>query len=123
MTDAGQIVENLIDTEGIHAFVFVCEAVDKYRPMFDSVHVILANGKRIRLTDIDKKVLQKIDETRKILKREDRITWALRYFKKALVEQLLWMVRNDPKFFKNKFKSVPVPAEEQYSLLRHLRST
>jgi hypothetical protein len=119
MTDAEQIVENLINTEGIHAFVFVCEAADKYLPSIESVAVQLENGQMVKVTDMDRTVGHKLDETRKILKREDRIVWALRFYKKALIEQLLWMVQNQPQYFKRKFKSPPTA--EQPVLMRQLQ--
>lgn len=119
MTDADQIVENLINTEGIHAFVFVCEAADKYSPMVDSLAVQLANGNLVKLTDMSRQILAKVEETRRTLKREDRVVWALRFFKKALIEQILWMVRNDPEFFKKRFKSAPAP--EQPGLTKQLQ--
>lgn len=119
MTDAAQIVENLINTEGIHAFVFVCEAADKYLPIIESVAVALQNGKMLPVTEIDKSVARKVDETRRTLKREDRIVWALRFYKKALVEQLMWMVQNEPEFFQKRFRSPPLP--EQKSLERQLQ--
>lgn len=119
MTDADLIVEKLINSEGIHAFVFVCEAADKYLPMVDSLAVQLANGQQVKVTDMDKTVGRKVDETRKTLKREDRIVWALRFYKKALIEQLLWMVQNDPGYFKRKFHAPPAP--EQPFLTRQLQ--
>lgn len=119
MTDVQIIVENLIRTEGIHAFVFICEAADKYLPMVESLSVILANGQQVPITQMDRTVAQKVDETRRNLKREDRIVWALRFYKKALAEQLLWMVQNDPGYFKRKFHSPPAP--EQPGLVRAIQ--
>ncbi len=119
MTDAAQIVENLINTDGIHAFVFVCEAADKYLPMIEALAVALESGKMLGVTEIDRTVARKVDETRKTLKREDRIIWALRFYKKALIEQLLWMVANEPDFFQKRFRSRPLP--DQRNLVRQLQ--
>lgn len=119
MTDAASIVENLINTDGIHAFVFVCEAADKYLPMVDSLGVQLANGKVVKVTEMDRTIARKVDETRKTLKREDRIVWALRFYKKALIDQLIWMTRNDPDYFKRRFRSPPAP--EQPILVKQLQ--
>jgi hypothetical protein len=119
MLDVDEIVENLIETDGIHAFVFVCEAADKYLPIIEFLTVALENGITVRVTQIDKRVTQKIDETHKALKREDRIIWALRFYKKALAEQLLWMVANEPEYFKKRFKSKPAP--EQTGLKRQVQ--
>jgi hypothetical protein len=94
MTDAAQIVENLIDAEGIHAFVFICEAADKYLPIVSSLAVTLENGTTVPV-------------------------WALRFFKKALAEELLWMCRNEPDFFKKRFNSAP--AANQPILDKQLR--
>ena len=119
MSDAAQIVENLINTDDIHAFVFVCEAADKYLPMFESISVALKNGKVVGINDIDRGVAQKVDETRKTLKREDRVIWALRFFKKAIIEELLWLVQNEPGFFQKRFRAKPLP--EQKNLERQLQ--
>lgn len=119
MTDAEKIVENLINTDGIHAFVFICEAADKYLPIIDSVVISLENGRTIKATDLDRHLALKVDETRKTLKREDRIVWALRFFKKALIEQIIWMIKNDPEFFQKKFRSRPT--QEQPALIRQLQ--
>lgn len=119
MSDAAQIVENLINTDDIHAFVFVCEAADKYLPMIESLAVALENGKTVPIGEIDRNVARKVDETRRTLKREDRIVWALRFFKKALVEQLLWMAQNEPEFFQRRFRSAPTA--EQPALVRQLQ--
>jgi hypothetical protein len=119
MTDTALIIDNLINTEGIHAFVFICEAADKYLPMVEALSVQLGNGQQVPVTQMDRTVSQKVDETRRALKREDRIVWALRFYKKALAEQLLWMVQNDPGYFKRKFHSPPAP--EQPGLVRTLQ--
>ena len=119
MSDAAQVVQNLIETDDIHAFVFVCEAADKYLPMIDSVAVALQNGQMAKIAEIDRSVVLKVDETKKSLKREDRIIWALRFFKKALIEELLWMVANEPEFFQKRFHSRPAP--EQPNLTRQFQ--
>lgn len=118
MSDAAQVVERLLNTDGVHAFVLVCEAADKYSPMIDSLVVVLANGRQVKVTEIDKDVGKKIDETRKTLKREDRIVWALRFYKKALASECLWMAKYEPQYFKKKFGAVPSP--EQPILERQL---
>ncbi len=90
-----------------------------YLPMFESVFAVLANGKKVKVTDLDRRVAQKIKETENTLQRKDRRGWALRFFKKALIEQLLWMTKYDRKYFKKKFKSFP--AKEQPELQRQLQ--
>lgn len=90
-----------------------------YRPMFESVSVLLKNGNAINIFEIDRQVVQKIEETENILGREDRIIWALRFFKKALIEELLWKVKNKPEFFQKRFRSPPAP--EQPNLMRQFQ--
>lgn len=119
MPNAGQIVENVINTTGVHAFLFICEAADKYLPMIDSISVPLANGQRVKVTQLDPTVARKVDETRRTLKREDRIIWALRFYKKALLEQLLWMAEYEPHLFERKFGSPPAP--DQSDLQRQIQ--
>ncbi len=109
MSDTAQLVERILETDNIHAFVLVCEAADKYLPMIDALGVVLANGKTLKVTDISPDVAKKIDETRKTLKREDRIVWALRFYKKALLLESLWLAQHDPEFFKKRFGAVPAP--------------
>lgn len=120
MTDTEQIIDALITTDGIHAFVFICEAADKYLPIVASLGVTLEDGQVIPVTQIDgKRIATYVDETRKTLLREDRIVWALRFFKKALAEQLLWMVANEPDFFKKRYHAKPAP--DQPELARAIR--
>lgn len=119
MPSAGQIVENVINTTGVHAFLFICEAADKYLPMIDSISVPLANGQRVKVTQLDRDVARKVDETRRTLKREDRVIWALRYYKKALLSQLLWMTENEGHLFEKKFGAPPAP--DQSDLQRQIQ--
>lgn len=119
MSDSDHIVQRLIETTGIHAFVFICEAADKYLPIVNSLEMALANGHRAKATDFEPEIGQKVDETRKTLKREDRIVWALRYYKKALALELLWLAKNDPQFVQEKFGSPPAP--EQPGLEKQIR--
>jgi len=119
MTDAARIVEQVLTTDGVHAFVFVCEAVDKYLPMIDSLVVPLANGKVAKVTELSPEVARKVEEARKILKREDRIVWALRQYKKGLVSELLWMTQHEPEYFQKKVGSPPAP--DQSGLQRQLQ--
>jgi hypothetical protein len=119
MTDAAHVVEQLITTEGIHAFVFICEAADKYLPIIDSLEVLLANGKSVKVVQIEVDVAKKVEEAKKTLKREDRIVWALRFYKKALIEELLWLAHTEPQFFQRKFGAPPAP--DQSGLERQLR--
>ena len=91
----------------------------QYLAMFESVFVVLVNGERVKVTDLDRQVAQKIEETKNVLQNNDRIEWALRHFKKALIEQLLWKVENERRYFKIKFKSFP--AKEQPELQRQLQ--
>jgi serine/threonine-protein kinase RIO1 len=53
-----------------------------YLPMFESVFVVLANGEKVKVTDLDQRVMPKVKETEKMLRRDDRSVWALRFFKK-----------------------------------------
>lgn len=119
MTDAAYIIDQLLTTDGIHAFVVVCEAADKYLPIIDSLGVPLENGKIAKVTAVEPDVARKVDETKKTLRREDRIVWALRFYKKALVSELLWLVRHDPAFFQKKFGAAPLP--DQTGLERQFR--
>src|SRR5690349_6607396 len=119
MPSAGQIVENVINTTGVHAFLFICEAADKYLPMIDSISVPLANGQRVKVTQLDPDVARKVDETRRTLKREDRIIWALRFYKKSLLAQLLWMTENEAHLFERKFGAPPAP--DQSDLQRQIQ--
>lgn len=119
MSDAARIVEQLLTTDGVHAFVLVCEAADKYLPMIDSLTVPLANGQAVKVTDLSPEVARKVEETRKTLKREDRIVWALRQYKKGLVSELLWMTQHEPEYFQKKTGSPPAP--DQTGLQRQLQ--
>lgn len=118
-SDTKQLINRLMESEGIHAFVLISEAADKYLPIIDSLTVRLANDQQVKATALQPEVAQKVDETRRTLKREDRIMWALRFYKKALIEELLWMVINEPKFF---IKKAGFPASvEQPQLNRQLQ--
>jgi hypothetical protein len=119
MTAAGRIIERLINSESVHALVLVCEAADKYLPMIDSISVPLANGQRVKVTQLDPDVARKVDETKRTLKREDRIIWALRFYKKALLAQLLWMTENEAPIFQKRFGAPPAP--DQGDLQRQLQ--
>jgi hypothetical protein len=99
--------------------VLVCEAADKYLPMIDSLVVPLADGKTVKVTDLSPEVARKVEEARRILKREDRIVWALRQYKKGLVSELLWMTQHEPDYFKTKAGSPPSP--DQTGLQRQLQ--
>lgn len=90
-----------------------------YQSMFESVSVRLKNGKTINIFKIDPQVEQKIEETENILGREDRIKWALRFFKKTLIEELLWEIKNNPKFLRKKSESPPT--KNQSGLQRQLQ--
>jgi hypothetical protein len=68
----------------------------------DSLTFALEDGQQIRVTEISPAVAAKTEETRKVLRREDRTMWALRHFKKGLALELLWLARNDPKWFAKK---------------------
>lgn len=112
MTEIDTLVENLIETDGIHAFVFICEVADKYYfPMVDSIVVPLANGKSAKVSQIEPDVRHKVEETRRAMRRGDRIVWALRFYKKSLLEELLWLVEHDPGFFQKKFGAPPAPEQ------------
>jgi hypothetical protein len=117
--DAAQLVERILETDNVHAFVLVCEAADKYLPMIDSLAIVLANGKVLKVTEISPNVSKKIEETRKTLKREDRIVWALRFYKKALLMECFWLGQHDPEFFKKRFGAVPAP--EQPNLQKQIQ--
>ncbi len=88
-------------------------------PIIDSLTVDLAAGRSVKAAALNGKVAQKVEETLSILKREDRIVWALRHFKKALVLELLWMTNHDPKWFEAKTGSPP--AAEQPDLQRQVQ--
>jgi len=84
-----------------------------YLPMFESVFVVLANGEKVKVTELDRQVAQKIEETEKVLQHNDRVEWALQFFKKALIEQLLWKVKNERRYFKIRFKSFPAKGQPE----------
>ncbi len=111
MTEAAQLVERILETDNVHAFVLVCEAADRYLPMVDSLAIALANGKMLKVTEISPDVGRKVDETRKTLKRNDRIVWALRFYKKALLLEAMWLAKYDPEFYKKRFGAVPAPEQ------------
>ena len=118
MTEVDRLLEQVLESEGIHAFVLVCEAVDKYLPMIDSLALALSNGQVVKAATLDPRITKKVEETRRMLKREDRIVWALRTYKKALVTELLWLVSHEPEFIESKTGVLPAP--EQPGLQRQL---
>jgi hypothetical protein len=119
MTETALLIERLLNSDGVHAFVLVCEAADKYLPMIDSITVPLANNQSVKVTSLSPEIAQKVEETRATLKREDRIVWALRHYKKALIYELLWMTQHEPQFFQKKAGAPPAP--DQSGLQRQLQ--
>ena len=89
-------------------------AVDAlHQPMIESISVLLTNGKEVDATEIGTCVRQKIEETEKALKRKDRVEWALRHFKKALIEEVLWKVQHRPHVFLKRFGSLPTAGQPE----------
>lgn len=87
--------------------------------IIESLAVALADGKLAKVTKIDPRIRRKIEKTKKTLKRNDRIKWALRHFKKALIGEVLWRIQHKPQLFQKRFGSLP--AADQNSLHRQLQ--
>lgn len=90
-----------------------------YLPMFESVSVLLMDGRMVTIIEIDPAVAQKADEAETTLKSKDRTVWALRHFKKALIGELLWRIQHKPQLFQQRFGSSP--ASDQSNLHRQLQ--
>jgi hypothetical protein len=124
--DTDRLVERILESD-CHAFVLICEA-DKYLPMFDSLTIRLegpvdpktGQPDVVPVTRLNKGVELRVNQVRKTLGREDRVQWALRFFRKALILEHLWYVRHDPEWILKKTGKLPLPENEQTGLQRAL---
>lgn len=105
------LIERLLWTDELPAHLIISEAADKYTPMVGDLSVALQDGRVVNVFDIDPLIGQYANDLRRALRREDRIVWALRFYKKALVYELLWMAKHDQAFFHKKFGAPPAPEQ------------
>jgi hypothetical protein len=104
------LVEKLINSDR-DPWLLIIEAADKYLPIIDGLTVRGADGKEVKLTSVDSQIAPRVDQTRKALKRADRIDWALRFYQKALAYEALWYCRNDPNFIAKLIGQPPAPEQ------------
>jgi hypothetical protein len=126
--DAAKIVvETLISEDAVSVMALIYEAEEKYAPMFRSVGVELEDGSTVPLVAIYPNIVERrnkivpgiIHATRLALKREDRVIWALQFFKKAMIYEVLWYAQNEPQRFAKKFGSPAKP--EQPAMVQQLQ--
>ncbi len=103
-----KIIANLVEGDSSSKTVLK-EAADKYEQMIVDVNIQLEGGRSVNIFEMDSRLQGYVTKIRKTLKRQDRIIWALRYFKKLLLLEALWTVKHDADYITQKFGAPPLP--------------